>query len=356
MASVNKILTISIPTYNRKNQLLRLLHSIEQQKCLDLYCIQISDNCSDYNLSEAICAEFSADFTSNIEIFYRPFNGGADYNITSTFLNVKTELMWLIGDDDEVQEGAIRIIVDKYQKNPGIGFFKYSMNAKHPQSEDILLNSISDIVKCHRNGIMYGGDLIFMSNNVYNLKITKKYFGDCLYYSYCSAAHTLPLLRVLIAEDECAMLCKELVVKYNAPDGDHWNYTKIVASLGSFLDISYNNKHHEIRDYFQIMCSHFGVGQFLLGILKIKDKSYRDYLYRKSRNSVFSGDIGFIGYLTCYLYRIESFTGIKILSSGYARLYNAQNNFKERMKNKAVTDPNAARCVAWMKKYMPKLK
>lgn len=356
MAPVNKILTISIPTYNRRSQLIRLLHSIERQNCIELYQIQIIDNCSNYNIEEALATEFHFAFLDNIEIFRRQFNGGADYNITSTFLFVNTELMWLIGDDDELLPGAVRTVVDNYKSHPEIGFYKYSMNAKKPQRNDILLNTVSDLVSCHQKGVMYGGDLIFMSNNVYNVEAVKKYFSDSLYYSYCSAGHTIPLLRVLLAEGEKALLCKELIVKYNEPDGDHWNYVKIVASLGTFLDMNWDNRHHEVREFYQIMCSHFGIGEFLLGLIKIEDKSYREYLYRKSRNSVFLRHIGILGNLTCLLYRIESFTGIRTLTGVYGKLYKAQSNFKQRMKNKAKHDEKTARRIAWMKKYLPKLK
>lgn len=356
MASINKILTISIPTYNRKSQLIRLLHGIENQNCLELYQIQIFDNCSNYDIYEALNQEFSMEFVDNIDIFTRTVNGGADYNITSTFLHVNTELMWLIGDDDEVQQGSIQTIVAKYQMNPDIGFFKYSMNAKHPQTEDILLKSVSDLVLCHKKGVIYGGDLIFMSNNVYNVNVVRKYFSDCLYYCYCSAAHTIPLLRVLLSETEQALLCKELVVKYNEPEGDHWNYTKIVASLGTFLDMNWENKHKEIRAYYEIICSHFGIGEFLLGLTKIQDKSYRDYLYRKSRVSIFSQNIGFIGCITSTLYKIESMLGIRIFTGIYGGLYKAQNDIKQKLKKQAKNDENIAKRVAWMKKYLPKLR
>lgn len=356
MAQVNKLLTISIPTYNRKSQLLRLLHSIDNQNCIELYQIQIIDNCSNYSIRDAVSSEFSYEFVDNIEFIIRPLNGGGDYNIASTFIYVNSELMWLIGDDDETLPGSIETIIEKYRSYPECSFYKYSMNDKHPQKEDITLDDVNDLLKCYKEGVFYSGDLIFMSNNVYNVARVRKYFSDCLYYSYCSACQTIPLLRALMTQGEKAMLCKDFVVKYNEPQGDHWNYVKIVASLGTFLDMNWENRHQEVKAFFNIMCSHFGIGEFLLGLLDIKDKSYRDYLYKKARNSVFSSGLGFLGHLTCFLYRIEIVLGLKVLSVGYGKLYQMQNTLKQNLKERAKNDEKMARRVQWMKKFLPKLK
>lgn len=356
MTQLKKILTISIPTYNRKSQLLRLLHSIESQNCEELYQVNIIDNHSSYSVDDTIKTEFAPSFYQNIHIYKRPFNAGADYNISSVLLHVDTELMWLVGDDDETIQGSIRTIVENYKSNPEISFFKYPATPSIEIKENIVLNSVAELKECYNKGMFYPGDLIFMSNNVYNVEKVNKYFCDCLYYSYCSASQTLPFLFTLVTDNEKALFCKDIVVKYNEPEGDHWNYSKIVTSLGSFLDINRGDKYSDIADFFYIMCDHFGMGQFLLECLEIKDRQYRRYIYKKALLTVFAHKKSLQDYFARFMYLCEHYSKIPFMSKGYAAIYKKQNGIKERLKEKALYDEKTRRLVVWLKKYMPKLK
>jgi len=351
-----KVLTISIPTYNRRQQLLRLLHSIDSQACLDLYTIQIIDNNSNYDIRDAIAGEFSAEFVENVQVIIRPVNAGADYNITSTFIYVDTELMWLVGDDDETLPGSIKAVVDNYRKYPEISFFKYPATPSIDITDYVVLESVQKLKDSYNKGMFYPGDLIFMSNNVYNVEKVRKYFSDCLYYSYCSAAQTIPFLRTLMTPNEKALFCKDLIIKYNEPEGDHWNYSKVVTSLGSFLDINRGENHKDVEDFFYIMCDHFGMGQFLLECVQIKDRRYRSYIYNKALLTVFARKKSLQDYFARFMYFCENTLRIPLMSKVYTAFYNKQNEIKERLKKKALYDEKTKRIVSWLKKYMPKLK
>ena len=127
---MEKLLTIAIPTYNRKNQLIRLLKSIEVQNCTEYYSILISDNCSNYSVIEAIEEAFSGEFRELITVIRREVNGGGDYNISSLFAYAKTELFWIIGDDDELLPGAIQLVIKKHISNPNVPVFKFGKEFK----------------------------------------------------------------------------------------------------------------------------------------------------------------------------------------------------------------------------------
>ena len=68
---MEKFLTIVIPTYNRENQLIRLLRSIERQKVEHLYYIVILNNHSDYDVETSIRNHFPDPFIDNIETIYQ---------------------------------------------------------------------------------------------------------------------------------------------------------------------------------------------------------------------------------------------------------------------------------------------
>ena len=61
-------LTIIIPTYNRKQRLLKMLHSIYIQKLSQEVQILILNNASNYNVEESIVEEFGSEVTSNLTV------------------------------------------------------------------------------------------------------------------------------------------------------------------------------------------------------------------------------------------------------------------------------------------------
>lgn len=352
---MEKLLTIAIPTYNRKSQLIRLLKSIELENRIDKYSIVISDNCSDYSVEESINECFSGYFRDNIVIIRRPFNGGADYNISSLFTHAKTKLFWIIGDDDEVVPGAIDLIIDNYIKYSDIPFFKYTMPGSNRISDNIRMKNVDDLINCNRKGYLIGG-IIFVSNNVYNVELLKSYFSDCLYYGYCSVSQIIPMMHCLVDSKNDVLLCKDQIVKANPAEGDHWNYVKVVTSLSTILDINWGNNHEEIKKIFDVICGYFGIGEFLLGIMKVQDKSYRNYLYKKGMLTVFDNKKSILDLIALYCYRIETLTHIRFLTGFYSSLYHRQNIIKKQLKDKAKNSANTAKLVKIAKKYMPKLK
>lgn len=352
---MEKVLTIAIPTYNRKQQLLRLLRSIEAQNCTELYSVVVSDNNSDYSVEEVINDEFDGVFRETIAVYNRPFNGGGDYNISSSFIHASTKLFWLIGDDDEILPGSIKEVIKKSLEHPDIPFFKFAMTGSEPMDEDIRLRCADDLVRCDKQGYLRGG-ILFMSNNIYNVELLKPYFSDVLYFGYCSACQIIPMMHCLVDSSFDVLLCKNPIVKYNPPEGEHWNYVKVVTQLSTILDINWGNNHREIKKIFRIICGYFGVGEFLLGIITISDKSYRRYVYWKGMHTVYAGRRGVLDLFAIITYRLEIITHIPFLSKCYYGLFKKQGEIQDKLREKAKTNPRIRRFVFFAKKHMPRLK
>ncbi len=355
MTDNKKILTIAIPTYNRKKQLVRLLKSIESERCPELYSIIISDNCSPYSVEETINEEFAGDFRDTIEVKRREVNGGGDYNISSMFAYCKSKLFWLIGDDDEILPGSIRIVLEYYKEYPEIPVFKYKMPAAFPFDEDIRMRNVDDLIRCHKKGYLLGG-IIFMSNNIYNIDLCKPYLNDCLYYGYCSISQLIPMMHCLVDSEYDVLLCKDQIVKYNAPEGDHWNYIKIVTSISTLLDINWGNHHKEIKKFFRVIGCYFGLGHFLIDNINISDISYRNYIYWKGLNTVFKKDKGILGYFALICYWLQRFTTIKFLTGMYVALLKKQTAIQNKFREKAKQNKNAAKWFYFFKKKLPILR
>jgi glycosyltransferase involved in cell wall biosynthesis len=327
---MNKLLTIAIPTYNRKNQLIRLLNSIEKQKAFDKYYIVILNNNSNYDVEKSIKEHFFGEFLDNITIYNRPYNGGGHYNIGSAFLFAKTQYLWIIGDDDEVCDGCLSIIQRDIANNPELPIIKYHIKGQSQYTEDIIIKGINDFKSFYLKKYFIAGDIIFVSNCLYNLPQIADYIPTVLYYTYTSVPHTLPMLRCL-ADERNFMWSHHEIIKYNEPEGDHWNYVTITTSLSTVLDINIDGKYVVVREFFKIISSHWGIVEFLHECLKIKDKRYRKHVCKKGLMTLFAEKR--IGYFFFYiLYKMENNIGIQALSL-YIYLLGFGDNLKQYLKS-----------------------
>ena len=108
------LLSICIPTYKRAGYL---------KQCLDAIVIQfddtwvknsvevvVSDNASPDNTKELVEA-YQTRF-NNLRYFRNQENVGMDKNIMNSVLKASGQYCWTIGDDDIIQNGAIKVILD----------------------------------------------------------------------------------------------------------------------------------------------------------------------------------------------------------------------------------------------------
>jgi abequosyltransferase len=116
------ILTISIPTYNGGSTIKRLIDSILKQYDNRIE-ILVSNNKSTDDI-ELIVKEYP-----NISYFCNEKNVGADRNIALSIERAKGKYVWVIGDDDYLENGAISYILNilsSYQ-NLGAVFVNFSL-------------------------------------------------------------------------------------------------------------------------------------------------------------------------------------------------------------------------------------
>lgn len=108
-------LSIYIPTYNRFNNLIKLLDCISNQICSDNKLIElvevvISDNCSSVKLNEFLNLLRTYD-KIRLSIYINEVNVGADANVVSCFKNTSGEYVWILCDDDLIYPCAIKEVL-----------------------------------------------------------------------------------------------------------------------------------------------------------------------------------------------------------------------------------------------------
>lgn len=194
------MLTVAIPTYNRKTQLYRTLTALERQTKND-FKIFIVDNNSDYDFMDMMAKKFNNEFQNRITYIRRKVNIGGDNNIIGLFELVSDEWIWMISDDDYIYEDAIEKIyglIDKFGDSSVIQFSVFDN-----YQDDMIFDDLSSYIETmfkrwnKKSASKIPGDLYACYNKLYKLKDIM----ECLYvpfkYNYSHMTTGLIVLSAL---------------------------------------------------------------------------------------------------------------------------------------------------------------
>ena len=113
------ILSVMIPTYNRKEKLIRTLSALSTQTFKD-FGIIISDNNSNYSIENEILHKYEVDFRKSIKVHHNRVNVGLSLNMAGLFTLCPTEWAWFLGDDDIIFDDSVEKIVNIINNNAGL--------------------------------------------------------------------------------------------------------------------------------------------------------------------------------------------------------------------------------------------
>ena len=108
------VLTVFTPTYNRAHTLLRTYESLLQQDCKEFIWLIIDDGSTD-NTAELVKSWQSKENGFEIRYIYKE-NGGMHTAHNTAYENIDTELNTCIDSDDKLAPGAVRMILDKWER------------------------------------------------------------------------------------------------------------------------------------------------------------------------------------------------------------------------------------------------
>lgn len=291
-------LSIVIPTYNRRGSLLCLLKRIYQQESSNRVEIVVCDNHSDYDVEIAVEEELSSYRTDNLHIFKNTVNIGMCANLSLLFFRCKTEWMWTLSDDDVIVDGAIDIVLKDIEVFNEYGLLKYSRKG-HEFDENQTIRSINDLINYFGSRKDASGDLIFLSNNVYNMNRIMPYFDNTLSNCNTAIGHLIPVLNMLNKKGGGMRVLRTPIVDfYLAPSSATWNFLSVTLGVSTLIYLPFELTQ---KDYFRLLkvitgnFSHFLV---IDGCLSIKDRKRANFLYKEIYRKLFRKS----GYLVDKLY------------------------------------------------------
>ena len=267
-------LTILIPTYNRKERLLGTLHSIASQGHWGEYSIVIVDNCSDYNVEDAIKNEFSEFFTCNIKFHRWFFNTGMSTNISIAFEFVDTTWCWFISDDDEIKDGAVETIINDMKRYKNSVAIKYSIQ-DICQYDDKIINNVKEWSNYYQ--IHSSGDKGYLSM-LYNISLLYPYLYELTVHSYSYLSFWLPVIRALNETNYNMVMSSDILFKYKS-NNDGWSsseerYLNTLLGIRTLFDSDYNLTEDTFQQFRKVFKSDlFDSKSIVLHVLYVPDKN-----------------------------------------------------------------------------------
>lgn len=229
-------LTILIPTYNRLEQLKGVITKLQQQTNQN-FLVVISDNHSIYEL-EDINSLINKELKNRCTIIRRKYNVGADINILEMFQFCRTTWAWTLSDDDIIQDDSVERILNWVQKYPMVGCFNFTIHNCFQNISSILVSSISEFIELHSNFKSYYGDLIFLSNKVYNMEVSSEFWEVAYKYIY-TRLPTVIFLAKMLENNVPYMIVNERIVSYNCSSPKSWKYYEVLLASRTLSDVPF---------------------------------------------------------------------------------------------------------------------
>jgi glycosyltransferase involved in cell wall biosynthesis len=223
------LLSIVIPTYNRPERVAERLQELVSQ-CSDECEILVLDNASDVNV-EAYIRSRDETTAERIRFHRNPGNVGLAANICRAYEVAQGRWVWTLGDDDQVEAGAVAAILDTL-KDPAkgeAGGFNFSTGiCIYPEVQRMA--SVEAYAACMRSRDVFSNAL-FLSSCVFRRDVYLRYLRIA-YLQVASAAPHIAVPFHAIADGIPFFLIPAKIVSWEPPDEtQRWNALAVGKSL-----------------------------------------------------------------------------------------------------------------------------
>lgn len=228
MVNKNKIqnivkLTIAIPTYNRSEILKANLAKLLPQVTNECRII-IFDNCSDIFVSSFLEELIKKYSHIDISIVRNKYNIGMTANILKCFEACDDPWLWVLGDDDEVKDGAVQTILNDINKNSDMHFITYAWDEdSFKRKEEVITVGIDQFL----NTFETFGAILFISTSVYNLEKVFRSMSFAHFFQTSYAPHLVMLFMSLKDNGKCVYSDKQIVINRADDTPTHLKWDQI---------------------------------------------------------------------------------------------------------------------------------
>lgn len=232
MEKVEPILTICIPTYNREKELKVNLDTLCPYLTDDVKVL-VRDNCSTKYDVHTVTKPYEDKY--GIKVVRNKVNVGMNANIAKAFEECDTDWLWVLGDDDCVQQRGVEIVLNAIKENPDAIYLKFNSTQERCTMGII---EFSDVMK----SLYEFATSFFISETVHNIRKTAQF--TYWHYEYLSSmiGQILRVVKYLIAtpDGKCVFL-KDKILKNHGEDIS-WSKTELVFAYQYVFDVLRNSR------------------------------------------------------------------------------------------------------------------
>jgi len=269
-----KLLTIAIPTYNRKEYLINCLKSIFIQYTDEIEIVVI-DNSSDYNINQFLQTNLENLERYNIRIVRNVVNIGANANILRCFEFCATKWLYIIGDDDVLCYGMLKELLDDIVMYSSATCIHYKWYPENQWSNNRPLITVGLLQFLDK--IESISKVLFISSNVYNTEKLKNHIQIGYQLITCNAAHLAVLISSLFNDSESiVVLSDKKIVKngyYTLPEEKKWETYIFYRDIRLLLDLKLDRTSKMVL--FSTILNSFPIKNILFSLL-LKYSSDKD--------------------------------------------------------------------------------
>ncbi len=284
------ILTIAIPTYNRpdrvKNTISRLLPQLTSQ-----VRIMVLDNCSNVIVKDHLKEQIGGDVFDKVQVIRHRVNIGGDANFQRCFELCDTPYIWMLGDDDRVEENAVELILEELNNFKDYDLIGINFNSNCCRVERKSAVTISSTAELAEK-LDYFGNWLFISTSIYKTEEYLKHIRYQAWGAYSMASQLVPPM-IAISNNKTLVLSEKYIVS-NIPVQDlnqKWSDFQISLSITSLLEANVGFKKDEYKKFGKKLKHQFIlIGEIVYSILKSVNYNidliddYHIYLYKQIYN------------------------------------------------------------------------
>lgn len=288
---IDKIkLTVIIPTYNRKNRLIRTMTLLDMQTDKEFDVI-VLDNNSDYNIEE--CIKKCNFKLREVRINKNIFNIGMHGNLANIFLQQKDGWIWTLSDDDIPSIDAVAQIKHAINKKKRGDVLHFSINRfdRHISNSSVLFNNLDEMCSFYAGvfddkawGGDVAGDLIYLSNKVFSIERLSQYYSKAFQYAYTGIPQIIPALFMLNEHAGSYELINSSIISYDLNEGDHWDWEQVALGLATITDINFNINHKNLKILYKMYMID---NKLLVDSIQNKDKKYMNHIMEKLHERIY---------------------------------------------------------------------
>ena len=336
-------LTIIIPTYNRETRLKRTLKAVVSQKeALKRIKVLIVDNHSDYDVEKTINAILTDEERKFVEVIVRPFNVGLAGALTQPFLICKTKWLWILSDDDQLV-GDINVILSDIEKYSSYAYITYNVINDGSRNDECDINGIDEFIQYYTSKNHSTGELIYLSNGIYNLEILNPYLGQGIMWSSTLIGHLIPILYGLCADRNMKCRMRDYGLLFYEEPEKGTGYTQQWSTLGiaNIGDIEFPGDRSLNKRIYRFVQHDYTLLHAINLVMGIQNKDRRKYVYRRLYYTFYNH--GIVNRFYHILFIISNFININFVGSFIKLMDNCFLLIKQKCPKQ----------VEWVKSHFP---